>query len=327
MENIHETEQKRSKGAGTVLLVIFIIILVLAAAVYVLYRLSSGRDMHTDSYEPQGGFYSIQVDAVECDVTILPSDEDECKVEYRLPDGVNVAVGTDSGTLIITENDNRPWYKKVFDAWAERSYIYVYTPEDKYEKIDISTVSGEADVHGEYKFNSARIETVSGSAELKAEVKDRLEITSTSGQIQVKGANAQAIRLHCTSGRVSVQDISSEGEIRIDETSGSTSIVNVKCESLDIESVSGSINLKDTVAGDRMEIKSVSGSVELSDCDADDIYISTVSGSVHGTLLSEKEFITSTVSGSVHVPDGKSSTRCEIETTSGSINFSISDDE
>lgn len=236
---------------------------------------------HLTSHTVEEPFTSISVDASECDVRLLPSQDGVCRVECPENEDVTYSVSVEQETLSVVEHDTRAWWGHVqvgFDL--ERMELTVYLPEQTYRNLSVETISGDVSIPDSFSFDAADIHNTSGEVHFSAGVTQDLTIETISGDLDVTGAEPQALTLQSTSGEVRISRVIVGGPCRIDN---------------------------------------VSGDVNLTDCDADTLDVNTISGHVSASLRTGKTFSTQTVSGDVDVPSDASGGSCQITTTSGDI--------
>lgn len=116
-----------------------------------------------------------------------------------------------------------------------------------------------------------------------------------------------------------------EGEFErfdINTASGDINIGDMTPSAVDIDSASGNVVLTNVVS-DSINVDTASGNITLEDCDADDIKVDSASGNIRGTLLSGKDFNVDTALGKVDVPDDSKGGKCDINTASGDVKFSV----
>lgn len=289
------------------------------------------REMNTmtfteKTYNIDEAFDSIYVDGVECDVLLIPSTDSECRVVCNESDKITHTVEVENGTLTVKRYDRRKWYQRMGIYWGKME-IKVYLPEGDYSSLDITTLSGNVEVPEGYSFDEAEIYNTSGNVSISATVKGTLSVKTVSGEQKIRNAAPEKLNLRSTSGDIEVSSANSVLDIKLETVSGSIEIEDAVCRSITAASTSGEITLERVTAEADIDIKTTSGEVELNRSDAASLKIVTVSGDVSGTLLTEKAFITDTVSGDVNVPRTASQNICEIKTTSGSIDFEVISNE
>ena len=141
----------------------------------------------------------------------------------------------------------------------------IVVPDDVYESLKVRNISGYTEIQG-------------------VNIKN-LDVKNTSGRVYVDGDSfaIENADISSVSGSVKVENIDSDGYIKIKSTSGSVQMDNLKTGTIDVHCTSGSIKGYD-VSG-VMQIKDTSGSInidgELKDGASN---ISSVSGSINITI-------------------------------------------
>lgn len=278
-------------------------------------------DFVTNTYSVSEEFTNISVKSAECNVRLLFSDDDSCKVVCNERDNITHSVTVENGTLIIDRTDKRKWYEHI-GIFFGKMEIIVYLPKTEYESLYVSTVSGDIEVSDDFTFAEADIHNTSGDVNFSAFVNKDLSVKTVSGKIKVNDIQCESVTLQSTSGDVDLS-VSVNEELYVKTVSGSIKLTDIQCKNVTAQSTSGGIIFSKVTASGNIHIESTSGKVELLTCDADSLWIKTVSGDVYGRLLTDKIFITNTVSGSIDVPRSTSGGKCEVNTTSGSIKFDI----
>lgn len=291
-------------GAGAVL--------ILAALVMSGFDLSRLNTMSFGaiSYELEDDFQAIQIDATECDVTLVYAPG-VCRVETADSQWIETQVeletqaGTGDVTLVITRKDTRPWWRS-FGIWWNSGTdmtITVYLPESWYDRVDIRAVSGNVDIPDDFSLGRLQVRTTSGNISSQAGVSDGLSVETVSGDIAASSA----------AGPVSAQS-----------TSGQILMEGVSADKLTVTTVSGDICLEGVTAEGQAVLNTTSGDIRLGAFDADAMEIKTVSGDVTGTVLSPKNFQTKTTSGDITVsPHDPAAGLCRVETTSGDVHLEL----
>lgn len=248
-------------------------------------------------------FSGVKIEAAECDVRLLPSADDTCRVECYDSAHITHTVSVANATLTITRQDTRRWYERIGIYWVDTAAITVYLPPRTLDTLTVRTLSGDVTVSDAFSCRTADIRTASGDADIEATVSERLSLHSVSGDLHAKNTSPTAFEIQTTSGDIRLSAIRS-GELAAHTTSGELTLENV-------------------VAADTLQIESTSGDVCLAACDAGELRIRTVSGDVSGSLLTGKRFDTHTTSGDVRVPSAGDGGLCSVTTTSGDIHLSV----
>ena len=240
----------------------------------------------TTTQEIHETFHSLSIDTVTADVTLVPSPDDKCRVEWITEEHTDYAVTVQDGTLTVQYIDNRSDmdYIHHIGIYGGAPCITVYLPQAQYQS---------------------------------------LSVTASTGAIRAENLTADTLALSVTTGRIAVSDVTCQGTVTADVTTGRTNIANLYCKNLLSNGATGDIKMKNVIAADSFSIQRTTGDVNLDRCDASEIYIKTTTGDVNGSLLSEKNFIAQTNTGDVTVPRICSGGICQIDTSTGDIYITL----
>ncbi len=260
----------------------------------------SAEEITMKTYDIRDEFKNIEINAVECDVSILPSSDGESHVVCSESEKIINDVRVENGSLIVDRRSNRKWYE-LFGLFGIKDIsITVYLPERQYDFIHLKTVSGEIKTSNDFEFSRAEIYTTSGDVSFTSKKCGDLFVKTTSGDIEVIGVDCDNAEFASASGDVDISGLNADG-IRIKTTSGE-------------------VETQSVILSGEASVETVSGDATIMDSDAKSIIIRTTSGDVCGKLLSPKIFVTDTSSGNVNTsmsnPDGG---ECRVETVSGDI--------
>lgn len=240
----------------------------------------------TTTQEIHETFHSLSIDTVTADVTLAPSPDGKCRVEWITEEHTDYAVTVQDGTLTVQYIDNRSDmdYIHHIGIYGGSPCITVYLPQAQYQS---------------------------------------LSVTASTGAIRAENLTADTLALSVTTGRIAVSDVTCQGTMTADVTTGRTNIANLCCQNLLSNGATGDIKMKNVIASDSFSIQRTTGDVNLDRCDASEIYIKTTTGDVNGSLLSEKQFIAQTNTGDVTVPRISSGGICQIDTSTGDIYITL----
>jgi len=242
---------------------------------------------------------------------------EQCLVEVSIASAGDVQLVTgDPGTISVTiESADADGYEvtqlgdtvSVFDSarWFTRSRnarVMVVVPHRA--EVSVKTTSAEATLRG--VFGAVRIRSSSG--DVRIEEVDRLDVSTTSGDIRVGVVHGDA-GFKTASGDVDVN--TAHGRLGASMASG--------------DLIAGAV-------GSSVEVGTASGDVTIGRCDGDDIAVKTISGNIAVGLPTgiRVQPDISTVSGSVSLPQpaaGPNDTprrlvRLRLRSTSGDIKIS-----
>ena len=199
------------------------------------------------------GIKGLKMNVVEAHVELTQADTDDVTITLSRPLTkkekmyMNPIVTVEDGLLKVKQENRNKTFSFIYNVGNNPLIYYVNVPA-KFERINISTVSGSINVQSEIEADSLKLSSVSGSINTEYEL------------------HAEKLKLNTVSGKVKVE-------------------AQLYAKKQDISSVSGSI--KAVVAGESFSADTVSGSVKLSIAGPCDGKISTVSGSIVIKLLSD----------------------------------------
>lgn len=273
----------------------------LAAANFDFSRLST-LNFETNTYEFAEDFHNISINVETAKVTFVPSEGGGCRVECVEEANANHSVIVEDGTLEISTINTRKWYHYIGISFRSPS-ITVYLPKDEYTALSVTTETGSIEIPDRYRFETVSLRGTTANISCYANASDKVEMSTTTGNITLGSLDTGTVKLSVTTGKITASDI--------------------LCGEITAKSTTGHILLKNVLAKTRLRAENTTGGVTLDDCDADEITVHTSTGSVKGTLRSEKIFVAKSSTGRIRVPDTTSGGKCEIRTSTGSIDIEI----
>jgi hypothetical protein len=250
---------------------------------------------------------SLDIDWTAGVVTVTPYEGNVIElVEYAqrdLEENEKLVYSADGGTLSVDYCEKQV---RFLDPMPSKK-LEVFVPADLATNLDdfiLDGVSAEINVNN-LKADYFHAKTVSGEGQLTGIEAEELEISSTSGSMEVQKSDAPLTTVKTVSGSISVDEVTMKS-LKLHTVSGEMTFTG-SFEELTAESTSGEITITDLSVPKAFDIKSVSGEVKLTmpAFDNFDLYSKTVSGDLHSEIpVISKE-------------DSNSSYR--IKTTSGDI--------
>lgn len=312
------------------LIITAIILCVAGLAVFAAAFILSGFDLsklgtaeyETSTYAPDGEFRNIEIKTSETDIVFMPSSDGRLSVECTEIKNASHSVSVEDGTLRIEREDTRGWFERL-RLFGRPLTMTVYLPSDAFGILNIENSTGKVSVPDGFSFDSAGISVSTGSVSFGSGVKGPLNITSSTGSVNVTGTDAGEINITVSTGSVTAESITCRGAFSVKTSTGRTLLKNAECAAFSAESRTGAVSLENVIASESLSIDVRTGSVHFDRCDANEIRVKSTTGSVSGTLLSDKIFNAKASTGSVRVPDSSSGGKCEITTSTGSINIEI----
>ncbi|MCD7847668.1 MAG: DUF4097 domain-containing protein [Oscillospiraceae bacterium] len=136
---------------------------------------------HTNTYEFSDDFENISINTEVAGVTLLPSDDDVCKVICYEDDTFSHTVKVENGTLSIESVNTRKWYNNIGISIDDPT-VTVYLPEDTYASVSVTVATG-----------AITLENV---------ICDSLDATVTTGNISLEGCDAGEMKLKARIGNI-----------------------------------------------------------------------------------------------------------------------------
>ncbi|MBQ4100357.1 MAG: DUF4097 family beta strand repeat protein [Oscillospiraceae bacterium] len=276
-----------------------------------------------NTYTVNDDFKNIYIMGVEADITLIPANDNSCKVVCDESEKIYHTVEVLDDTLTIKRKDTKKWYERIISFDFGKMAVTVYLPKDEYENLYALTLSGSINILSNFSFKNAEVYNTSGNTGFFANTSDDVTITAVSGTVNASSFECNNLTIETVSGEMNVQNINAKNNIGANAVSGDISLNNIECKNIKTSAVSGDVEFKNVIANGDIYIDTVSGDIDLANSDGTYLNIATTSGDVKGTLLSDKVFFTDTTSGEIDVPRTTADEKCEIETVSGDVYFYI----
>ena len=246
----------------------------------------STTTLETNTYTLHEDFNNITIDVDTADLTLRPSENEDCKVVCHEDVKQKHSVIVENGTLTIQENDERAWYDYISTGINDIS-VTVYLPKTQYTALSIETHTGDIEIPQRFTFDSVDISGSTCDVDFSANVVNDLTVKVSTGD---------------------------------------TTLTNVTCKNLTHHSNTGALDMKNVLVSEKMHIEKTTGDVKFERCDAGEIYIKTDTGDVKGSLLSGKNFQADSDTGDVKTPTSTEGGKCEIHSSTGDIHITVAND-
>ena len=240
--------------------------------------------LETNTYTISESFQNISIDIDTADITLQPSDNEECKVECHEDVKQKHSVTVENNTLTIQETDDRAWYDHLTVMGDGDALITVYLPQAQYTALSIKTSTGDITV------NSAIVDSAS---------------------------------LTVSTGDIVLNSVTITNDLHTKASTGDTELKSVTAKNFTHNSSSGEVDMESVLIAEKMSITVSTGSVEFERCDAGEIYIKTTTGDVEGSLLTSKDFHADSNTGDKKVPQSSGGGKCEISCSTGDIKITV----
>ena len=204
--------------------------------------------------------------------------------------------------------------------------ITIYLPETEYSSLIIEASTGDIEISNDFAFKCVDVSLSTGDVKCYASAKEGIKIVASTGDIYAESISASSLDLTVSTGRVTVSDITCEGDITIGVSTGKAYLTDIVCKNLTSIGDTGDVSLINVIATGKISVERSTGDVTLDRSDAAELFIMTSTGDVEGSLLTNKVFIIKTDTGRINVPNSITGGRCEITTDTGDIKISILED-
>lgn len=250
-------------------------------------KFSQEKEFKEVSSEYENYFGEISFKTIDDNIIIKKSEDNKTKVVYYISKDEKIYYDiTADKDLSFVQKDDREWYERIAIFQTDKDYsITVYLPEEKYNKLDLFSISG----------------SITSSMPLQLE--KGADFNTTSGEINIKNINTMlSVNIGTVSGNIVADACSADKNMKIN-------------------TVSGDIDIKNTKAFNNIDLHTVSGDINIYKTDSPYIKIDTVSGDIEGSAGKGK-FTISTVSGDIQVPsNNENGIKYDLNTVSGDINL------
>ncbi|MBQ7602081.1 MAG: DUF4097 family beta strand repeat protein [Lachnospiraceae bacterium] len=298
-------------------------------------RIPGGNQMTEKSWTISEDFQDIDVHVRISDVEFKASEDDVSRVVARESEKVHHEVTVYNDTLKIESvEENWKWFD-LRSLFRMTPSVTVYLPKENYNKLFVSSTTGDIRVPGGFGFDEVKAEASTGDVSVSGAILTVLTVKTTTGDITVKDFATSNMELSASTGKITVQSGTAgydanpllsviQGKVTVRVNTGALHMEDFSCGTLETSGNTGSIRMKNVLTRGDMTLERSTGSIHFESCDAEagKIQIKTSTGSVRGSFKTGKRFIAQSSTGSVHVPD-TDGIRCEIRTSTGSIDVTV----
>ena len=169
----------------------------------------STSDFVTHTYTVDDDFTNIIIEDASSNINFYKSNDDKCRVLCEEREKVTHTVVNENNTLTVRVKDERNWFERInIGFFVADMRVSIYLPKNKYDSLNVASMSGDIDVANEFTFDNAKVGSISGDVSVKADVKQELNISSTSGDVYAENLNLKKFNAESTSGDVIINNIS-----------------------------------------------------------------------------------------------------------------------
>lgn len=281
----------------------------------------------TNTYEISEAFDGISMNTDTADIAFVLSVDGKCRVECHEEANAKHSVTVEDGTLTVELIDERSVYDFIgyiglnFDS----PKITIHLPKTEYTNLLINGDISDVEIPNDFMFKDVEISLSTGDVDFCASASEMIKIKTSTGDICAENISAGSLDLTVSTGRVTISDVSCEGDVTVGVSTGETYLTDLACKSVISSGNTGDIYLNNVIATEKFSIERSTGDVKFDVSDATEIFVKTDTGDVTGSLLTDKVFITQTDTGDVDVPKTVNGGKCEINTNTGDIRITITE--
>ena len=216
----------------------------------------------TNTYNVDGTFNGIEVNTIESDVTLKPSEDGQFRAVCVERNGKNFEVRVENGTLKVNEPKRDNWPMRMFSFKSPS--VTLYLPQEHYEALSVKTVTGDVDAEN-------------------VNVEGIVSVTVTTGDIKFSGVTCKSFKTSGNTGDVELIDTvatdsfdiqrstgdvvfgnSDAGEITVKTTTGDVSGTLRTDKIFTVKSTTGDVKVPDSASGGKCEIRTTTGDISIS---------------------------------------------------------------
>lgn len=213
----------------------------------------------TKTYEVEKEFQNISIEADNYDIRLVPSEDKHCKVVYQEEREMTCSVCVEGDTLVIQQENHRKWSEYIDFSWGKRE-LTVYLPQTEYREFKVESLSGTIKIPKEFTFTEASICNTSGDIYFGAAVKGTLSLETFSGDLELHNVTAENIEMQSISGDIECFRVAAQEKLEIESTSGEIELTQSDAATMDLKTVSGDVE-GTILSGKSFDIDTVSGDV------------------------------------------------------------------
>lgn len=285
-----------------------------------------GEAVVTEEYTfAVGEVQRIEVDVDTMDVVIAESSNpgEDIRVFVKKYESRTSTAAVKDGKLTV-EDGERPWYRHIGIFWASESVEIVLPYGYSPDSIGIDTDTGDTEVRG-VDAQNMKLSTDTGRICVKDGVIDNLRIEGDTGDVSVLGITAAIVEVKTDTGDVDVGNVIATDRIKTSCDTGDASLRACEAPTVEARTTTGDVEMTEVIAGLRIAIECSTGDVDLDRCDGAAIDVTTSTGEVEMLLLSPKVFDVDSSTGKKRIPLSGEGGICKVRTSTGDIEIKIAE--
>ncbi len=225
------------------------------------FRKLGTSETKTENYEFTESFTKIEIAAVSSDVRFARSTDGKAHIESVHSVALKEDVGVQNGVLRLEQNGEGG---VKFFVWnfGDNERMTVYLPQAEYEALTVATASGDVDVPEELSFTDATLATASGDVRFRARCAGNMTVSTVSGRIEAGDMELRRLDLATTSGDIELKSLRASEKLAIHTVSGDVALDRCDGGEIDLKTTSGEIE-GTLLTGKVFEVHTTSGKVKV----------------------------------------------------------------
>lgn len=209
----------------------------------------------------EDSFENIRIVSIDESVKLLPSEDNECHIEFYDSGSCRHNISVENGTLNIEQKDERPWYQNIsfnFESYTMKLYL----PLKSYGSVNVRTVNGGINTADDISFARMTAKTVNGSVKVNSRIDGDISLTSVNGSIVLN-------------------NIRNAGDINCDTVNGSITLDGDRAENLTVKTTNGNIRAR-LLVKNISDFVTTNGDIDLLDFKGEIVHTACVNGKITG---------------------------------------------
>ena len=302
---------------------------VLTLAGAIVFGIGSAKEVKeeqliTHTYELELPLSNFDIDIETADLEFKPATDGKGLVVVEEKEKEYHTVIQEENTLFIDNIVTRKWYENLLSFASKKMKITIYLPTENitYNKLSITTSTGDITIPKEFMFENTSIELSTGDVNFSASSGTGLTIQASTGDLTVSDGEAGSLSLSTTTGKISVSNYNAP-EVEMSTSTGGLRIEHLRCNNINLGTTTGKVKLNDVISKEKLSILTSTGDIDIVDSDAGEVYMNAGTGDIDAIFLTDKIIVATSRTGHINVPHLANGGPCNVETSTGDINISI----
>lgn len=188
---------------------------------------------------------SINIDAINADVTVEPNDSDNIEVSYY-DSHISQYKITDSDSILTIKEQDDNIIKLNFNLIIKRKDLIIKVPKKLIPELELNNTVGNVKLT-DLNLTNAKITSNVGNIKLEKLNINNLSIDNTSGNTVISSINSKdgEFNINSESGNVNLTNLNNFNIANIKNTTGDISLNESSSTKFNIESSTGNIKIND----------------------------------------------------------------------------------